>query len=741
MNGRAYELAVYGKGGIGKSTICANISAALALRGRRVLQIGCDPKHDSTRLLMGGREIITVLDHLRTADNGSADVEAVLGRGWMDIGCIEAGGPKPGVGCAGRGIISAFEFLEKEKVKERYDIVTYDVLGDVVCGGFAVPIRREYSDAVFLVTSGEFMALYAANNILRGIKNFDGDSRKRVAGIIFNRRSVAGEDERVERFARAVGLPICAVVPRSDLFAKAEAAKCTVMAMGVPGPERSVFLHLAEQIETGLTLYNAMPLTDGELEDCVLGSDGTRKAPDTGISDGADASEAGGTDETGDTSTASGSPSRSMVPQKRPPLFGCAFNGAATAAINLRDAIVIAHSPRSCAFYTWQNISSSGRRNLFNRGILMPSAISPNFAVSGIDGHDAVFGGIDRLKQSVKDALDKKPAAVIVISSCVSGIIGDDVLAVEDMSTPQTPVIVIPADGVISGDYMSGIKLFQRKAAERLISTDIEVEPRTVNIVGEYGLGYYAEENFRTIRSLLKDMGISIGCRFLGGAAVDQVKKFMAAPLNILAFDSPDNLELKNWLQERYGCSFFDNCLPVGFKATEDFLIRLGELFGCRDIVNDVAEREREVFMNKAVSLRPKLAGKRVLISTINTNMDWLLDTAAEVGVECVWIGVLNYLRQELRVTDEPSRKALVHEITDHQTVAGAVEMLKPDIVLSNYTGELPPGDYVADNMPMTQKVGFHSGIDVMERWVRLLEDRREGEWNNDRMFYEKYYT
>ncbi len=740
MNGRAYELAVYGKGGIGKSTICANLSAALALRGRRVLQIGCDPKHDSTRLLMGGREIITVLDQLRTADNGSADVEAVLGRGWMNIGCIEAGGPKPGVGCAGRGIISAFEFLEKEKVKERYDIVTYDVLGDVVCGGFAVPIRREYSDAVFLVTSGEFMALYAANNILRGIKNFDGDSRKRVAGIIFNRRSLAGEDERVERFARAVGLPICAVVPRSDLFAKAEAVKCTVMAMGVSGPERSVFLHLAEQIEAGLTLYNAMPLTDGELEDCVLGSS-VRAVPGTGFTSGDDSSEAAEMSDVSDASAESGSHKHSTAPQNRPPLFGCAFNGASTAAINLKDAIVIAHSPRSCAFYTWQNISSSGRRNLFNRGILMPSAISPNFAVSGIDGHDAVFGGIDRLKQSVKDALDKKPAAVIVISSCVSGIIGDDVLTVEDMSTPQTPVIVIPADGVMTGDYMSGIKSFQRKAAERLISTNVEIKPGTVNIVGEYGLGYYTEENFDTIKTLLNDMGISIGCRFLGNATVGQVNDFMAAPLNILAFDSPDNLELKNWLQERYGCRFFDSCLPVGFKATEGFLTRLGELFGCSDAVSSVTEREREVFMNKAVSLRPKLAGKRVLISTINTNMDWLLDTAREVGVECVWIGVLNYLRQELRVTDEPSRKALVHEITDHQTIAGAVEMLKPDIVLSNYTGGLPPGDYIADNMPMTQKVGFHSGIDVMERWVKLLDDRREGEWNNDRMFYEKYYT
>lgn len=143
------ELAVYGKGGIGKSTVSANLSAALALRGHRVLQIGCDPKHDSTRLLMHGKDIPTVLDYLKGTSREWENTDSVLETGLCGIGCIEAGGPKPGVGCAGRGIISAFEFLERHQVKSRYDTVVYDVLGDVVCGGFAVPVRREYADAVF----------------------------------------------------------------------------------------------------------------------------------------------------------------------------------------------------------------------------------------------------------------------------------------------------------------------------------------------------------------------------------------------------------------------------------------------------------------------------------------------------------------------------------------------------------------------------------------------------------------
>ena len=154
------EIAVYGKGGIGKSTLSANLSAAMALQGKRVLQIGCDPKHDSTRLLMGGRRITTVLDYIRDTPALDYRLDDVLFTGFSGIGCIEAGVPKPGVGCAGRGIITAFELLEKFHIKENYDIILYDVLGDVVCGGFAVPIRREYADTIFLVTSGEYMSLY-----------------------------------------------------------------------------------------------------------------------------------------------------------------------------------------------------------------------------------------------------------------------------------------------------------------------------------------------------------------------------------------------------------------------------------------------------------------------------------------------------------------------------------------------------------------------------------------------------
>ena len=243
------KIAIYGKGGIGKSTTTSNLSAALSELGYRVMQIGCDPKSDSVKNLMGGRKIPTVLDKLRESVSDVA-LEDIVFEGFGGVLCMEAGGPTPGIGCAGRGIITAFEKLEELDAYEIYkpDIVLYDVLGDVVCGGFAMPIRQGYADHVFIVTSGEMMALYAASNIAQAVKNFGSRGYARYAGVILNSRNVANEVEVVEEALKEIGGEIVQVVPRDGLVQQAENQGKTVVEAFPESDMAQCYMELARKM-------------------------------------------------------------------------------------------------------------------------------------------------------------------------------------------------------------------------------------------------------------------------------------------------------------------------------------------------------------------------------------------------------------------------------------------------------------------------------------------------------------
>lgn len=235
------RIAIYGKGGIGKSTIVSNIAASYSA-DYNVLVIGCDPKADTTRTLVG-RRIPTILDIVK--GNKDASAEDVVYQGFGHVRCVESGGPEPGVGCAGRGVIVAMKLLEKlGAFSEDMDIIIYDVLGDVVCGGFAVPLREDFADEVYIVTSGEYMALYAANNICKGIKKLKGN----LGGIICNCRGIKNEVQIVSLFADNVGSKLIGVIPRSEKVQKSEIDAKTVVEKFRESKQAELYRKLARKI-------------------------------------------------------------------------------------------------------------------------------------------------------------------------------------------------------------------------------------------------------------------------------------------------------------------------------------------------------------------------------------------------------------------------------------------------------------------------------------------------------------
>lgn len=266
------KVAIYGKGGIGKSTTTQNTVAGLAEMGNKIMVVGCDPKADSTRLLLGGLSQSTVLDTLRE-EGEDVELEDVRIAGFGGTLCTESGGPEPGVGCAGRGIITSINLLEQlgaYSEDEDIDYVFYDVLGDVVCGGFAMPMREGKAKEIYIVVSGEMMAMYAANNICKGIVKYASSGSVRLAGLICNSRNTDREADLIEALAARLGTQMIHFVPRDNQVQRAELRRMTVIEYSPEHKQAQEYRTLAQKIVDNEMFVVPTPLEMEELEDLLL---------------------------------------------------------------------------------------------------------------------------------------------------------------------------------------------------------------------------------------------------------------------------------------------------------------------------------------------------------------------------------------------------------------------------------------------------------------------------------------
>ena len=733
------RIAVYGKGGIGKSTISANLTAALSERGKKVMQIGCDPKHDSTRLLMSGKEQRTVLAYLRDTEAEDRRAGDVAERGYGGCICVEAGGPEPGVGCAGRGIISAFELLDELGVNgAELDITIYDVLGDVVCGGFAVPLRNDYADTVYIVTSGEFMSIYAANNILRGTANYNPD---RIGGIIFNSRGDDEERERVMRFADAVGVPVIAEFSRSKMFLEAERMGKTVVEAFPDSDIAKKFFGLADKVAEGKR-YTARPLSEPDLEAAVLGRTvvkgrgvGIPPAPKKKVMI--------------DCKISTRSTDRKEV------VHGCAFAGTLCTLLAVDGLTTVLHAPRDCAHFAVQMMTNSSRRTFTNGDVPMKGTSRPDVRCTDMSDPDMIFGSVDTLESAVRGAIADGKKVIAVVTSCPSGLIGEDVdgmVARVRKDHPDAEIIPLITDGNIRGDYIRGatdactglIRALAKKGRKE----------RSVNLVGMKNLGINTNDNVRFVSDTLAKLGIKGNCTCIGNTDVEMIRNIPSAELCILL--TPDSMasETMDLLRSGYGLAQAENIAMPGLKGTELWIREAASHFGTEDRAEQVISDMRDDFRARLVPLREGLEGTLIYIVGLKRDISWLLETAIGTGAEvvrCVVMDALeeeeiedlrNEYKKEMVLAGELDRAKYIRDRTERvldpfilagenasEWIKNDLKELRPDLLLSMFPLD---SDIKTRFIPVNPDITPFAGPDFAAEWVRMLRTPAKEGWRKD---------
>ncbi len=705
---------MYGKGGIGKSTVSSNLTAALSEKGYKVLQIGCDPKHDSTRLLLNGEVKSTILDYMKDTPVDKRRLEDVVSVGYNGCLCAEAGGPEPGVGCAGRGIISSFDLLTElggDSIER--DVTLYDVLGDVVCGGFAVPLRNEYAELIYIVSSGEFMSIYAANNILKGICNYDPN---RVGGIIFNSRGDPEEELRIKKFSEAVGIPIVASFERSELFMTAEENGKTVVELYPESGIASKFRQLADHVMR-MERHHSHFLGERELEMCILGRSVKGETKKKIVFQNEK-----------QVQTRKRYVSRNVLNNE--PYGGCAFSGAQSVCSSIKGLTTILHAPRSCAQFAFQIVSSTyGRYRSYH--IPLETFADPCVSCTDMTDSDMIFGGTAKLKERIEEEILKGNKDLAVITSCPSGIIGDDVKGVISSIRSENPdvrIADIEVDGNINGDFMlgvidSGIEICETFSRE-CEKTD------TVNLIGTKSLALNNLNSVSAITEMLSRLDIGVNCLLPACDSIESVTNVSSARLNIRMNPDLFTRQLCDYLKDRFDIDSAPCPIRPGIEGTIAWLTPVAEYFGKQEELAVLKKEIREEYDSLIQRYGKVLKGKRYCLLSATNDIDWILEALDAVGmvrVRGVIVDRFDYTNDmEIKISQKDIQ---MFKELDFVKEKEMIESLDPDIIIST----MPLSDRIPHMpVPLVHVPTPFTGIDYIRRLSAIMVSKGREGWKKD---------
>lgn len=667
---------------------------------------------------MGGTAQRTVLEYLGNVPPENRKLGDVVAAGYKGCLCVETGGPEPGVGCAGRGIISAFGLLaDLDSGIVESDVTLYDVLGDVVCGGFAVPLRNDYADTVYVVTSGEFMSIYAANNILRGTANYNPD---RIGGIVFNSRGDPEEDTRVEKFSRATGIPVVVRLERSPLFMEAEKKGKTVVECFPESGIASSFRSLAHQILKGKK-YNAKYLPESELEKLILGRESVPSpAPE---------------------------PVFPKAKKKKPkpypsenraygePIHGCAFSGASSVCTSVTGLSTVLHAPRSCAHFTVQ-LDSCNIKGARVRGYeTVPAFEDPDVVCTDMTEETMVFGGNGLLCSKIEEGISEGKTDFAVITACPPGIIGDDsesAAAKLEHKHPGVKIAVLGEDGNAAGDFMQGVVDAGIGLLKKFAPGKRDTRPFTVNLVGVKTVSSSAQSELKQVKAILSELGIGVNCVMPGYCTLDELKEAPAASADLKL--NPDRFtdRVCGFLEDQYGIPTLEVPVRGGLKGTVDWIGCVASFFGREERGKRIIEKLGTEFDRIMEGPRKILGGKRCCILTVGGDTDWITESIEKSGMilEKAYILRRSDYNADL-VTDCGNCRFETLEEKDVGRAIEEIESLHPDIFLVPASVKMDP-DIYQSRLPCAPATEPFAGKLLADDWIRgILAPKEEG-WRKD---------